>query len=57
MEIKRSALFRRRLTTGRGKRADPANTANQQGAGRRLEFEAPSAHPLVRCLLPVTFAR
>lgn len=40
-----------------GKQADPGNTKNQRGAKRRLEIEALSAHPLVRCLLPVTSAR
>lgn len=28
-----------------GKRADPANAMNQQGAGRKLEFEVLSARP------------
>ncbi len=37
--------------------ADPGNTMNQQGAKKRLEFKAMSAHPLVRCLLPTTSAR
>lgn len=63
MEIKRSTRSSgEKLTTGRqrgegGERADPGNTANQQGAERKLEFEALSAHPLVRCLLPITSAR
>lgn len=57
LEIKCSTLFWLELTTGRGKQADPGNTANQQDAKRKLEFEALSAHPLVRCLLPMTSAR